>query len=580
MAKVVWCRACGDVAGALTCTSCGAEPVAGGIDQIQDQAASDRDKTAEYRDRAAERRDRGAEDRDALARQHEQTASDRDGMASDQDQTWSDHDQTASGSDQRTADADQQAADDDFAAGGDVATYRQGVLARKQTRRDRGSASVSRDQTTAARLQGHDADTSRKDILPAGHDREEAAGDREQAAHDRVEAADDREEALRNRTEFAAAAQRAVETLESMSDAFFTLDSEWRFTYLNPQTEAILERRREDLLGKNMWEEFPESVGSPFYDEYQRALRDQVPVRFEEDYEPLGRTLEVRAYPVTGGLAVYFRDVTSERLLDARLRQTQRLEALGRVTAGVAHDFNNLLTAVRGFAHLGQAASVDEETTSYFAEIDSAGQKAGELTRQLLAFGRQQDLSPTVIDLNDVVDGLSSLLRHVTPAGIELRFALSTQPVPVFVDPSQLEQVLLNLVVNSRDAIDRTGSITVSTTTDSPAGVVHDIRVPSGWLQVTDTGSGIPADVRTHIFDPFFTTKPPETGTGLGLATIYGIVSQSGGSIFVDSTLGVGTTMTLALPAEHPSGPPTSADTVGRSSASASSVSPRNATAS
>ena len=578
MTKLVTCPACGASTGGPSCTFCVAELLVGGVDQIRDQAASDRDKTAEYRDRAAERRDRGADDRDALARQLEQMAGDRE-RTSEQDQTWSDHDQTASGSDQRTADVEQHAADEDFAAGGDAATHQRGVLARKHSRRDRGSASVSRDETTAARLQGHDADTSRKDAPPAEHEREEAAGDREgaaddreRAAHDREDAADDREDALRNRTESAAAAQRAAETLESMSDAFFTLDSEWRFTYLNPQAEAILERRREDLLGKNMWEEFPEGVGSGFYDEYQRALREQVPVRFEEHYEPLGRTLEIRAYPVTAGLAVYFTDVTDDRRRDERLRQAQRLEAIGRVTAGVAHDFNNLLAAVRGFASLGQAASVDEKTKRYFDQIDSASEKGIAMTRQLLVFAREQDLSPTAIDLNEVVEDLSSLLRQLLPAGIDLQLALSPQPVPVFVDRSQLEQVLLNLVVNSRDAIDTTGSITVRTSTDEPAGVVHDFRVASSWLQVADTGAGIPDDVLPLIFDPFFTTKPPETGTGLGLglglATIYGIVSQSDGSIFVDSTLGIGTTMTLALPAKQPTRPPPSTDTLDISASS------------
>jgi PAS domain S-box-containing protein len=565
MAKVATCRVCGELAAVPTCTSCRAELHVVGVDQVRDQAASDRDRTAEHRDRAAERRDRGADDRDELARHLEQMASDREAIASDQDQTWSDHDQTASGSDQRTADDEQHAADVDFAAGGDEAMHEQGVQARTQARRDRGSATVSRDETTAARLQGHDADTARKDTLPAEHDREEAAGDRDNAAHDREKAADDREDALRNRTESAAAAQRAVETLESMSDAFFTLDSEWRFTYLNPQTEAILERRREDLLGKNMWEEFPKGVGSGFYGEYQRAVREQVPVRFEEHYEPLGRTLEIRAYPVTAGLAVYFTDVTDERRREERLRQAQRLEAIGRVTAGVAHDFNNLLAGVGGFANLGQAASVDARTRGYFDQIESASQKGVALTRQLLVFARKQSLSPTAIDLNDVVEGLSSLMRQLIPDGIDVHLALSPQPVPVFVDRSQLDRVLLNLVVNSGDAIETTGSITVTTTPDEPAGVVHDVRVASGWLQVTDTGAGIPEDVMPFIFDPFFSTKPPETATGLGLATIYGIVSQSGGSIFVDSALGVGTTVTLALPAKHLSSPPGSADAVGAS---------------
>jgi signal transduction histidine kinase len=172
----------------------------------------------------------------------------------------------------------------------------------------------------------------------------------------------------------------------------------------------------------------------------------------------------------------------------------------------------------------------------------------------LLVFAREQDLSPTVIDLNDVIGGLVPLLSQLIPVGIELRLALAPAPVAVFVDRSQLEQVLVNLVVNSRDAIDMTGSITVSTTTEPPAGVEHDVRVASAWLQVTDTGGGIPEDVMPLIFDPFFSTKPRETGAGLGLATIHGIVSQSGGSIIVDSTLGAGTTVTVALPS-HPMEP-------------------------
>jgi PAS domain S-box-containing protein len=347
--------------------------------------------------------------------------------------------------------------------------------------------------------------------------------------------------------------QQVVQTLESMSDAFFTLDSQWRFTYMNPQSETILERRREDLVGKNMWEEFPEGIGRGFDEAYRRALRDQVPVHLEGVYDPLGRTLEVRAYPVTGGgLAVYFSDVTTERLHDRRLREAQRLEAIGRVTAGVAHDFNNLLTAICGFASLGEAASVDEETATYFAEIDAAGHRAVQLTRQLLAFARKQELSPRRTDLNEAVEGLVPLLDQLLPDRIELRLALSPQPVAVFVDSSQLEQVLINLVVNGRDAINATGSIAISTATERPSGVKHDVGVESGWLQVTDTGSGIPEDVRPHIFDPFFSTKPPETGTGLGLATSYGFISQSGGDILVDSTLGIGTTITITLPTTQP----------------------------
>jgi signal transduction histidine kinase len=344
--------------------------------------------------------------------------------------------------------------------------------------------------------------------------------------------------------------QQAIQTLESMSDAFVTLDSEWRFTYLNPQSEPILERRREDLLGKNMWNEFPEGVGTLFYHEYHRAIRDQVTVQIEETFLPLGRVLDVRAYPITNGLALYFRDVTAQRRVEAQLGQTQRLESLGRLAAGVAHDFNNLLTGIRGYANLGVAASCDAEKAGrYFASIDQASQTAADLTRQLLAFAREQDLEPASLDMNHVVQRFSSLLRQLLAPEIELMLDLSEAPVPTFVDRSQLEQVLLNLVVNGRDAIERKGSITIRTSTTPPDGLVDEVTEGSAWLQITDTGSGIPEDVLPKIFEPFFSTKPSDVGTGLGLATIYGIVSQSGGEIYVASTVDVGTCMTVSLPA-------------------------------
>ena len=244
MAAVETCPTCGGPSVALT----GAAVSAASVPDVAEPAGSDRDRTAESRDRAAERRDRGADDRDVLARRHQQAANDRGQLASDQDQTSSDDDQTASGSDQLSADADQRAADEEFIAGGDAASYGRGVLARDKTRRERGSSSASRDETTSARELGYIAPAEHEDLLRlAGDDRAHAADDREESAHDR-------QAALRNRAESAAAAQRAVETLEAMSDGFFTLDPEGRFTYLNAQSETFLERRREALIGEVVWE--------------------------------------------------------------------------------------------------------------------------------------------------------------------------------------------------------------------------------------------------------------------------------------------------------------------------------------
>lgn len=517
-----------------------------------------RDEIADDRDRVASLRDRAALGRDAIARRQDRTATEKERDAAERDQSWSDDDQVASRRDQLSADEDQRAADADLAAGGDPVTYTRAANARALSRAERGSTSMLRDETTAARAHG-DTDASREEALLQGeHDRAAAASDRAEAADDRTEAARDRAEALLDTTESALGARRAIETLESMSDAFLSLDSDWRFTYLNPRAEIVVNRDRRDLVGKNLWEEYPDLVGSTFDVEYRRALREQVPVRFEVFVQQLDRKLEVRAYPVAAGLAVYFSDVTEERLRDGRLRQAERLEMLGQMTAGIVHDFTNLLAATGGFAAMGQADAPDDKVARYFDAIATANQKAEALTRQLLAFARQQELSPALIDANDVVNGLSSLLFQLMPPDIELRLVLAPDPVIVFVDRSQLEQVVLNLVVNSRDAIQGKGSITVGTAVENPTGNSQDLDGLFGWIQVVDTGSGIPEHIRPRIFDPFFSTKAPGEGSGLGLATIYGIVSQGGGSIFVDSSEGEGTSITVALPAApspHPGTP-------------------------
>jgi PAS domain S-box-containing protein len=516
---------------------------------VRDQAARARDSCAEDRDRVAELRDREAEEREALSAHDLDVVSDRHRLASDQ--PFPLH-QAGSAPDEPTCDDGPPDGETARALSGGASTHARERLAR--------------DTFGHTRSLGDLLQMAQQDRLGAARDRERAAGDREDAAGDRREGARQRATALQDREESRVTDQRAIQTLESMSDAFFTLDSDWRFTYLNPQTEAILERHRQDLIGKSVWDEFPEGVDSRFDEEFRRALREQTPVRFEARYEPLGRLLQVRLFPSADGLAVYFSDVTRERLQEERLRQAQRLEAIGQATAGVAHDFGNILAAVRGFAHLGLAATRNEKAAHCFTEIDRAGVKASELTHQLLAFARQQKLAPGVVQLNDVVENLSSMLAQLVTPGIELRFALSPEPVAVFVDRSQLEQVLLNLVMNSSDAIDASGTITVATSNRNPKHVAHERGPLSGWLQVKDDGSGIPAEALPRIFDPFFSTKQPESATGLGLATIYGIVSQSGGSITVESTVGAGTTMTVELPAAaaHPTQQPTT--TAGQSS--------------
>ena len=424
--------------------------------------------------------------------------------------------------------------------------------------RDRGAedrdarADEQDDTTPGAAGDPRSLDEDQRDRAMAAEDRADAAGDRAKAAGDRKESARQRTEATAAGTAAASAAERAIETLESMSDAFFTLDSEWKITYLNPQAELILGRRRDDLIGRDMWDEVPQVLGSGAEEEYRRASLEQVPVRFEQPYEPLGKIFEVRVYPVVRGLAVYLSDITEHRLRDVRLRQTERLETLGQLTAGIVHDFRNLLGAIGGFAMLGRDSAGEPKSAQLFANIVSTSERAEALTSQLLAFSRQQELSPGSSDLNEVIEGFSSLLRQLMTRDVKLDLQLAPEPVFVFVDASQLEQVVVNLVVNSRDAIDGAGTVTLRTTSEDPTRGAAHIEGDFGWLQVEDTGSGIPKDVLPHIFDPFFSTKERGAGTGLGLATIYGIVTQSGGSIFVDSKLGEGTTMSVALPVNDP----------------------------
>lgn len=545
--KPLTCTFCGRETPAFPCASCGASA------QNEAELSTSRDETAEGRDRAADLRDVGAEERDVRSRQEHEVASAEDEKATAQDQAWSDDDQASSGRDQWNADEDQRAADDDLAAGGSAEVHSRGFQARERSRRQRGAVSMLREDTSTARALEERTDDGREhDLLLGRRDRAMAAGDRSKSAEDRKRSAGDRAEALRNSDDFAIAAERAIETLESMSDAFFTLDSEWRFTYLNPQTEGFLPRSRMEMIGRIIWEEFPEMIDSRFEHEYRRAVHEQIPVRFEQAYESLGQIFEVRAYPVPSGLAVYFTDVTQERLRDERLRQSERLETLGQLTAGIAHDFRNILAAVSGFAQLGLHDAKDETHLGYFNHIAEASRKAEALTNQLLAFARRQDLSPSPTDINEVVNGLASLLHQLMPPDITIHLALSPDPVVVFVDRSQLEQVVLNLVVNSRDAIGTSGLITISTATEDPMELIPPTDERYGWVTVTDDGSGIPDHVLPHIFDPFYSTKPKGEGSGLGLATIYGIVTQSGGSAFVESTPGQGTVMRVALPAEPP----------------------------
>jgi PAS domain S-box-containing protein len=262
------------------------------------------------------------------------------------------------------------------------------------------------------------------------------------------------------------------------------------------------------------------------------------------------------------GFEMIVEDVTARRLLEDQLRQSQKMEAIGRLAGGVAHDFNNILTAITGYAELLLADLPQSDARrADVTEIRRAADRASALTRQLLAFSRRQVLQTRVLDLTEVVQGMEKMLRRIIGEDIELDTELAANG-RVRADPSQLEQVILNLAVNSRDAMPRGGRLAIRTRDVELAEPTARERalMPSGRyvvLQVTDTGMGMDSETQAHAFEPFFTTKEQGKGTGLGLATVYGIVKQSDGYVWLTSAPGHGTTFEIYLPAvdetaEHP----------------------------
>jgi signal transduction histidine kinase/CheY-like chemotaxis protein len=270
-----------------------------------------------------------------------------------------------------------------------------------------------------------------------------------------------------------------------------------------------------------------------------------------------GRQYVVRLLPrrdVTGaraGATGVALDVTDQKRLEAQFLHAQKMEAVGRLAGGIAHDFNNLLTVILGSAEMLRADLPDGAAADTLDSIDTAAGQAARLTRQLLTFSRQQVLQPERLDVSVLVHGLEDMVRRLVGEDVDVEVRLAPDLPAVQLDRSQFEQVLLNLVVNARDAMPHGGSLRIETGYVARDASIGDdrCRCDAGCisLRVSDTGCGMPPEIVEHIFEPFFTTKG-DAGTGLGLSTTYGIVKQSGGHLSVDSIVGRGTTFTIWLP--------------------------------
>jgi signal transduction histidine kinase len=263
---------------------------------------------------------------------------------------------------------------------------------------------------------------------------------------------------------------------------------------------------------------------------------------------------EARLVPLPNGdLVMLVRDITARRLLHQQLLQAQKMEAIGRLAGGIAHDFNNLLTAILGYGELVLERVDDPHTAAHVREIVRSGERAAALTRQLLALSRKQVLRPKVVSLNSIVEGMLRMLPRLLGENVRVSTRLDPALRCVRADATQIEQVILNLAVNSRDALPEGGQLTFSTRiVEVKTARVHvSAEMSAGEyavLTVSDDGVGMDAETRSHVFEPFFSTKEQGKGTGLGLATVYGIVKQSGGYVWVESEVGKGTRFEIYLP--------------------------------
>ncbi len=382
------------------------------------------------------------------------------------------------------------------------------------------------------------------------------------------------EEALREREVRLKEAEKLAHLGSSIwdvaTDTTTWSDELYRIVGRNPDLPPPKHQERTEIYTPESWERLEIAV--------RQALATGAPYDLELDVvRPDGTKRHVHARGVAERasdgsilrLQGTLQDVTEHHRLEQQFRQAQKMEAVGRLAGGVAHDFNNLLTVINGYSEMTlESLGAEDPKRAYISEVRKAGERAAGLTGQLLAFSRQQVLAPRVLDLNAVIANMEKMLKRMIGEDVDLAVVQGPALGQVKADPGQIEQIIMNLAVNARDAMPHGGKLVI-TTTNAELDETDIEKVPSVvrghyvMLAVSDTGVGMDAQTQAHIFEPFFTTKEPGKGTGLGLATVYGIVKQSGGYIWVYSVPGQGTTFKIYLPrVDEPSEPflPSEAD--------------------
>ena len=427
---------------------------------------------------------------------------------------------------------------------------------RLQQTRDLAEAySKLQDQQVELEMQTEEAQVLTEELEQTNQDLVDALQAADRARNDAVESA----------KESAASLALLDAALASAPVGLAFYDEDLRYRHVNPRLAEMVGLPAERMIGRTLEEILPEFGPqlTPIMREVQMAgqattsivVRGQTPAQPGVEREWLVSYYPVRMNGSLPGVGVVATEMTEQRNLEAQLRQAQKMEAVGRLAGGVAHDFNNLLTVILAHAALARElvdAATQRELLDDLVEIEQAARRAATLTSQLLAFSRQQVIQPREVDLNETVHNLEKMLRRLIGEDIELVTDLEPDLWPVLADPGYLDQILMNLAVNSRDAMTNGGILRIRTRSavrPPIAAGAHEHELGDYvMLEVSDNGTGMDEQTQQRVFEPFFTTKPKGQGTGLGLSTVYGIVQQSGGHITLESAPGEGTTFRVYLP--------------------------------